>query len=161
MIANFLKNQTALVLSIVLLLVASIAGTLYVFNRQVGNTIYPHTYIDGINMGNKTKTEAKALLQRRDDYLNNVLVEVMYKDIPVSTFSAETINIHRDIQAKVDQAYIIGRTPHVPSRIMQQINSLTGSQKISFQTNGWAEQGDRTNSHRLPQRSADGSSLGG
>lgn len=85
-------------------------------------------------MGNKSKKEAAAMLERRDDYLNDVAVTVMYQDIPIATFSAETINIRRDVQAKVDQAYIVGRTPHLTSRIYQQLNGIFGFQEISFET---------------------------
>lgn len=134
MIANFSKNQIVVISSIVILLLIAATIPFYIFNRQVGNNIYPSTYIDGIEMGNKSKKEAAALLQRRDDYLNDVLIEVLYQEIPIATFSAEQINIHRDIQAKVDQAYIVGRTPHLTSRIYQQLNGMFGFQPISFET---------------------------
>ncbi len=134
MIANFSKNQTVLIISIVILIVTALLIPFYLYNKSIGNNIYPNTYIDGIHMGNKSKKEASALLQRRDDYLQNVTVKVMYQEIPIATFSAEQINIHRDIQTKVDQAYIVGRTPDVSSRIYQQLNSLFGFENISFKT---------------------------
>lgn len=85
-------------------------------------------------MGNKTKNEAVNLLKSRDTYLNKVTVKVLYKEVPLATFSASQLNIHRDSQSKVDQAYIVGRTPHFPSRIYQQLNAMIGVQPIKFQT---------------------------
>lgn len=134
MIANFSRNQILLIVSIIIAILLTATLPFYIFNRQVGNNIYPHTYIDGIDMGYKSKKEATALLERRDDYLHDVEVNVLYKDIPIATFSAETINIHRDVKAKVDQAYIVGRTPHLSSRIYQQLNGMFGFQDISFET---------------------------
>ncbi len=85
-------------------------------------------------MGNKTKKEAMNLLESRDTYLGKVSVAVMYNKAPVATFSASQINIHRDSQSKVDQAYIVGRTPHFSSRIYQQLNAMLGIHSIKFQT---------------------------
>ncbi len=134
MISNFSSKLFAIIVLLAILLLAFIVGPFYYFNSQIGNKIYPHTSIDGIDMGNKTKKEAFSLLKSRDTYLNNVAIQVMYHDAPVATFSAEQINIHRDSQSKVDQAYIVGRTPHFPSRIYQQLNAMLGVHSIKFQT---------------------------
>lgn len=134
MIANFSKNQIVVSISILILVFAILAIPFYIYNRNIGNTIYPHTYVDGIDMGYKSKKEASALLQRRDDYLKDVTVKIMYQEMPIATFSAEQLNVHRDIQTKVDQAYIVGRTPDITSRLFQQLNSIFKFQKIAFQT---------------------------
>ncbi len=91
---------------------------------RVGSNIYPHTYIDGIDMGNKSKTEALKLLKRRDDYFAHAMIEVLYKDIQIATFSGEQLNLARDIDLKVDQAYLVGRSENISTRIAQQLNSL-------------------------------------
>lgn len=134
MIANFLKNHLLVIGLVIIGLLAITITPLYVFNQKIGNNIYPHTYVDGYDMGNKSKQEAAALLQRRDDYLKDVELKVMYQSMPIATFEADTINIHRDIQTKVDQAYIIGRTPDFTSRIYQQVNAMLGFQNFSFNT---------------------------
>ncbi len=134
MIANFSKNQVVLILSIFVLVITAIAIPFYIYNKNIGNNIYPNTYIDGIDMGNKSKKEAAALLQRRDDYLKDVTVKIMYQEMPIATFSAEQLNVHRDIQTKVDQAYIVGRTPDLTSRFYQQLNGIFGFEDISFFT---------------------------
>src|SRR5690606_7661081 len=38
----------------------------------------------------------------------------------------------RDVKEGVDHAYIIGRTPHFPSRVLQQINSVIGIRDYNF-----------------------------
>lgn len=135
MIANFSKNQIILIIASFIIVIAGVTLPVYFFNRTVGNTIYPNTFIDGIDMGRKSKKEAAALLERRDDYLNDVEITILYDEAPIATYSAEELNIHRDIQTKVDQAYIVGRTPHLTSRIYQQINSMFGINSIGFKTN--------------------------
>ncbi len=134
MIANFSKNQIILIIASFIIVIAGITLPVYFYNRTVGNTIYPHTFIDGIDMGRKSKQEAAALLERRDDYLNDVEITILYNENPIATYSADELNIHRDIQTKVDQAYIVGRTPHLTSRILQQINSMFGVNSIGFKT---------------------------
>ena len=91
---------------------------------RVGSNIYPYTYIDGIDMGNKSKTEALQLLKRRDDYFARAMIEVLYEDIQIATFSGEQLNLTRDIDSKVDQAYLVGRSENISTRIAQQLNSL-------------------------------------
>jgi vancomycin resistance protein YoaR len=134
MIANFSKNHLLVIGSIFIGLLAIAIIPFYLFNQKIGNNIYPHTYVDGFDMGYKSKQEAEALLQRRDDYLKDVELKVIYQDMPIATFEADAINIHRDIQTKVDQAYIVGRTPDFTSRIYQQVNALFGFQNFSFNT---------------------------
>lgn len=117
-----------------LLLGVLIAGSWIYIQMTVGDTIYPQTSIDGIEMGNKTKAEALELLKKRDEYYNDALVEVLYKDIKIATFSGEELQLKRDIDTKVDQAYLIGRSTHIPSRIAQQLNTLLKVRTFTFNT---------------------------
>lgn len=117
------------------LVMAVLIGSAWAYvQTSVGDTIYPQTYIDGIDMGHKTKEEALKLLTKRDEYYNDALLEVMYKDAKIATFSGEELKLKRDIDTKVDQAYLIGRTDHLPSRIAQQMNALLKLRIFSFNT---------------------------
>ncbi len=161
MIANFSKNQLILIIAAAILVALGFALPVYFYNRTVGNTIYPQTYVDGIDMGRKSKEEATTLLQRRDDYLSKVAITVLYDEAPIATYSAKELNIHRDIQTKVDQAYIIGRTPDLTSRIYQQINSMLGMHRIEFFTTMTYDKGplekfinDTADSYDIPAKNA-------
>ncbi len=117
------------------LILAILIGASWTYVRlTVKDTIYPRTYIDGIDMGYKTKEEALKLLSKRDEYYNDALIEVMYKDAKIASFSGQELKLERDIDTKVDQAYLIGRTDHLPSRIAQQLNTLLKIRTFSFDT---------------------------
>ena len=117
-----------------ILMAISIGGAWAYVETSVKNTIYPQTYIDGIDMGYKSKEEALQLLSKRDEYYNDALIEVLYKEAKIATFSGKELQLKRDIDTKVDQAYLIGRTDHLPSRIAQQLNALLKIRTFSFDT---------------------------
>ncbi|CAN5153815.1 hypothetical protein BH09PAT2_BH09PAT2_09090 [soil metagenome] len=85
-------------------------------------------------MGKKTPLEAQNILNHKYAYLNNTAIHVLYKENPVASFSADQIQLERDVKEVVDHAYIIGRTPHFPSRVIQQINALIGIRNYNFYT---------------------------
>jgi len=102
--------------------------------KKIGNGIYPGTTIDGISMAYKTKTEAQDLLKQRDEYYADSILTVTYKNAPVATFSGELLGLRRDIDTKIDQALLVGRSPHIPSRIAQRIGSMSGVSTFTFLT---------------------------
>lgn len=134
MIANFrIRHATlGIIIGVFLLLICF----LYVISQSQDQNgkIYNQTYIDKIDMGNKTPAEAISILNTKYNYLHNTSIQVLYKENPVASFSAEQLKLDRDIKEVVDHAYIIGRTPHFPSRILQQINSLLGIRNYNFYT---------------------------
>lgn len=121
---SILQRVEIIILSIFFLFGISLFGSLIIIQSQVDNLIYPYTFIDGIDMGNKSKEEALQLLQKRDDYLDTALIEVMRNDIIIATFSGQQLQLARDIDTKVDQAYMIGRSENLSSRLAQQFNVL-------------------------------------
>ena len=118
----------------VLVLALLISGSWIYVQSSVKDTIYPQTYIDGVDMGYRSKEEALQLLSKRDSYYHDALIEVMYKDVKIASFSGEELQLKRDIDTKVDQAYLIGRSDHLPSRIAQQLNTLLKIRTFSFTT---------------------------
>lgn len=133
MIANFKPRYlyfilaTSAVLTLVLLYI-------YIQKPESDNTIFNNTYIDGVAVGGKTKAEAEASVSQKYGYLNHEVIEVIFKEKPVATFSAQELGLERDVEQVVDHAYLIGRTPHLPSKIFQQLNSLIHIRDFNFYT---------------------------
>lgn len=134
MIANLRSRLFLIFIALILVISALISAPLLYIKNEVGNTIYPMAAIDNIDMGKKTKEQATEILKKKYSYLDSASIEAIYKDNPIATFSAKQIGLERDIKTKVDQAYIVGRTPHLPSRLLQQINALAHLYKINFYT---------------------------
>src|SRR3989338_9367150 len=134
MIANFRSRLLIIFVAVIIIISTAISIPLVYIKSEVGNTIYPMTAIDNIDMGKKTKEQATEILKKKYSYLDSARVEAIYKDKQIATFSAKQIGLSRDIKTKIDQAYIVGRTPHIPSRLLQQINALLKLNKINFYT---------------------------
>lgn len=111
-----------------------IGGSWWYVSSTVGERIYPLTTIDGVDVGYKTKAEAMQLLKTRDEYYKDALVEVLYQNTKIATLSGEELNLERDIDTKVDQAYLVGRTPNLPSRIAQRLNVVLKLRTFPFNT---------------------------
>ena len=57
---------------------------------------------------------------------------ISYNNTLIATYSAETLNIRLNIDDMYEKAYFVGRSPHIPSRIYQQIAAIFNLQKFSF-----------------------------
>jgi vancomycin resistance protein YoaR len=114
------------VIGIILVLFIIAAFVSYFVYRQnkLSNRIYPNIYIDNINVGEKTKEEAKALFKSKDNGLDKVNVYVFYKDQAVATMSADQLDLHSNASEIIDRAYDIGRTPHLTSRVYQKFATI-------------------------------------
>ncbi len=134
MITNLGSRVLLILAAFIVVSIAVISAPLIYIVNDVGNAIYPMTSIDNIDMGKKTKEQATDILQKKYDYLDRAILEAIYKDKPIATFSAEQLGLTRDIKTKVDQAYIVGRTPHLPTRLLQQVNALAHFYKVNFYT---------------------------
>ncbi len=99
--------------------------------RQSGRII-PYTLIDGMDVGNLSKSDALRKLEKKYSYLTNQEIQVIYHEKPVATFSSELIQLRRDLPEVVDHAYLIGRSTHAPSRYAQLINGVLGIRKFNF-----------------------------
>jgi len=117
-----------------LLIIIGLIGSWMYGEHSMKSKIYPGISIDGIRMDYKSKDEAQTLLRQRDEYYADSILTVTYKNAPVATFSGELLGLKRDIDTKIDQAYLVGRSPHFPSRIAQRIGTFTGMSSFSFRT---------------------------
>ncbi len=129
------KHRFLAAITVLFIVIAAVIfGSWFYVQARVGDRIYPQTSIDGIDMGYKTKDEAWEILKERDLYYQDAIVEVLYKEHKIASFSGTELKLERDIDTKVDQAYLIGRSSHLPSRIAQQLNTLLKIRTFAFTT---------------------------
>ena len=109
---------------------------IYVFYqaKKYKNNIYPNVYLDNIDLGGKTKKQAKDLFSKKKLSFDKVKVEVIYRDEFVATLSAKTLALHTDTDEVIDRAYLIGRTNHLPTLIRQQTVVFFNLEKFHFLT---------------------------
>jgi vancomycin resistance protein YoaR len=125
------------ILTICLLLFIIAAGNLgYVLlqEQKLTNRIYPQVFIDNKDVGGKTKNEAKQLFKGKKQTVGNVSLTVLYKEIPIATFSAQQLNLHSNADEIIDRAYLVGRSTHIPSRIKEKIFAILGLARYDFST---------------------------
>lgn len=138
MITNLTKNHTLLVRVFILifisLVIAITTGMSFIgyMNKKYQNRTYPHVLIDDEPMGNKTKREVLALFSNREKKLKEVSLFISYNNVLIATYSASQLNIRSNIEEAYDKAYLVGRTPHTPSRVYQQIATLFNLNTFMF-----------------------------
>lgn len=115
-----------------LMIMAILLSFLLIEDKKVVNKIYPHVFINNVNVGSKTKQEAEQLFQKNNAKLKNVQLTILYKNQSIATFSAEQLNLRVNSQEVVDQAYLVGRSKHTPSRLQQKFLSLTRLREYHF-----------------------------
>ncbi len=102
--------------------------------KRLDAKVYPNVFIDGKAVGYKTKGEIMDDLNILYKGLDKTKITVIYKDSPVATIDADMINLHSDSQEVVDKAYLIGRSEHLSSRVLQKMLLLFRSNKYRFET---------------------------
>jgi vancomycin resistance protein YoaR len=118
----------------VFLFVIGILSFLTYREQQLANKIYPNIYIDNINVGGMTKAQASAIFAKRHTGLDNINLNIFYKDQQIATLSAQQINLHSNATDIVNHAYDVGRTPLLSSRIYQKISTIFKISPFTFST---------------------------
>lgn len=139
MIADLLQKRTVLYTFIGICIGVIIGGFLLLTyieleSRKLENEIFPNVYIDDQNLGGMTKEQASSLFKKDDTRLKSVNFFVIYKDQQIATLSARTVNLRTNVPESIDRAYLIGRTPHTPTKLKQRITSILGLEKTNFKT---------------------------
>src|SRR3989339_1035947 len=126
------KRVFIIFIGIVFFLGASLCISWVYIQSSFGDKLYPYIYIDGIDMSKKTKAEALNMLKKRDDYFQSAILEVLYNEQPIATFSGQQLHLTRNTDIKVNQAYIIGRSDSISTRVAQQLNALFHFRNYTF-----------------------------
>ncbi len=138
MIAKLRQNSTAgLRIAFLAIFALVLFGSLFASyiirkDRTLQNRLYPNVYLDGRDVGGKTRDEAMGYFRGRERNLKKTVIHVTYRNTPVATFSASRLNLRTNIDEAYTKAYLVGRTPHYPSRIYQKAATLLGLDRFSF-----------------------------
>jgi len=100
--------------------------------KDIGNRVYPGVVIDGRDVSYQTKEEIKAFFARKEAILAQTQLLIRYKNETVGTFSAELLDLHYNGDEVAEKAYLIARTTHIPSRIVQIVSSFLSLTTFSF-----------------------------
>lgn len=129
-----ITKKTLLFLIIIFVSLFAIYYHFNSFNQIYTDKIYPHIYLDNVNIGGKTKNELLKQTNLKNRVLHNVIISVIYEESPIATYSATSINLHTNASEIINNAYLIGRSPDLKLKISQQIMALLGLKKYSFTT---------------------------
>lgn len=121
-------------LTVIFVFLIVLCGGIMMIERSVGDKVYPRVTVEGVSLAGLTKTEARNLVRARAASVLNGSLTVLYQTQPIATFSARTLHARLNIDDVVEQAWLIGRVSHVPSRLIQQINTTLGIRSYSFTT---------------------------
>lgn len=141
MIANMEKKGTILIHVVMGFLLTCFIFAILVLNfiiaeeKRIDQKIYPNVFIDKKAVGYKTKREVLDELNLKYKDLDKTKLTIIYKNSPVATIDAEMIKLQSDTREVVDKAYLIGRTDHLSSRVLQKVMLLFRSNKYHFETN--------------------------
>lgn len=111
-----------------LLIITAISAGVYISMRlqEYQNKIYPHVSIDGVDVSGKTQQEALSLFEDRERKLKSVTIHADYNNQRIATFSADQTKLRTNAPDIVAQAFMLGRSPHLPTKIKEQVELVLG-----------------------------------
>lgn len=112
----------------------SILTALFYVRVNTQDKIFPQTYIDDVDVSLLSKSLAYEKIAKKYPDYKKINIEVLYKNEKIATLSGEQLNLARNVSEKVDQAFLIGRSTHLPSQLAQQLNSILKIRKYDFYT---------------------------
>lgn len=102
--------------------------------EKLTDRIYPHVYLDSIDIGRKTKSEIESLYGKKYQYLSEVAMQVLYENQIQATFSAEQIGLKSNYKEIIERSFLIGRSSKFSSRIYQKIAAIFNLANFRFTT---------------------------
>lgn len=140
MIPNWVKKSVFLprlsFLIVIGLVVTVVLSTITIsrIEKKFEKRVFPNVYIDKVSVGGKTKEEIRKIFSTKDKPWKNAILTVLYEKHPIATFSAEKLKLQSNLNAVVEEAYLIGRDPHFLPRFKQQTIILLNLDSHSFTT---------------------------
>lgn len=132
------KKTGRLLIQLGFVFVAVIVGILCIvwvsssMRKELDDRLFPNVTINGQNVGKMNKTEVYLVFSNLESKIQKSNVSLSYEKTLVSTFSASTLSTHLTIDDTFERAYIVGRSPHIPSRLLQTVLSGLGLKQFEF-----------------------------
>ena len=132
---NFGSNLFLILMVIFsLMMIGSTISIFLVKEKKIENKIYPHVYVDDQNFGYKSKKEVIDYFHKKSADINKIFFTVIFKQEPVATFSAQTLELKYDGKTAAERAFLIGRSSNLPSRYYQKLVSIFNLQRFDFKS---------------------------
>ncbi len=102
--------------------------------KSLENKFYPNIFIDNLAVGGKTKDAIITEYDKKNNVYSNLKINVHYNDSIIATLSAQQINLHSNGADVAETAYLVGRTPHTTTRILEKLSTIYSLKKYTFTT---------------------------
>lgn len=130
-----MKKISQLIFLLTLVFLFLIASSFFYIFRQEQNLkdkIYPGTYVNGMNFGNRSKKQVVDYFEGKNKLLKTVSITVFYQEAPIATLSGAQLGINYDSQGVAERAYLVGRSRHFTSRLYQKLAAILGWQTFNI-----------------------------
>lgn len=108
--------------------------TMYALTQEYQNKVYPNIQIDGHDVSGKTVQEIIASHGKKQSDFSNITISIVYNDQKVATFSAEQISLRSNIDDIANHAFLVGRSPHTPTKLRELAEVTLGLTRRNFKT---------------------------
>jgi len=132
------KKTRRLLIQLSVVFVVVLTGILFLFfisstmRKELDNRLFPNVSINGQKVGKMNKTEVTLVFSNLESQIQENIITLSYENNLVATFSASMLTTHLAIDDAFDRAYIVGRSPHIPSRLFQTVMSALGLRQFEF-----------------------------
>ncbi len=118
---------------IIFLSIFVVSLTTYFLYKKTHYTdrVYPNVRVNGENFEGYTQEDIKRHFEPINQSLAQKDITFVYKD-HIATFSGQMLNLSYDVPTISEQAYLVGRSTHPSSSIIQQIISIFNLGEYSF-----------------------------
>lgn len=114
---------------------ALVAGAFFIareMQKKYESRLFPHIRINGKEVGGMNKTEVYLSFSETNEAIQKTTLTLAYGNEPIATLPAHLTNVRLDLDTAFDQAYVVGRSTHTPSRLWQAFLSATGVHTFEF-----------------------------
>ncbi|MDO8609012.1 MAG: VanW family protein [bacterium] len=100
--------------------------------KEFENKIFPNVYIDNTSFEGSTINDINNYFQNKNNLLSALNITIMFGAAPIATYSGQQLHLVYNGKSMSERAYLIGRSSHLSSQIIQKIRSFFNLQKFTF-----------------------------
>jgi len=130
------RSRIALLIFVFILVLTCLVCSLLLLTHQLKkkyeSRLFPHVSINGRDVGGMNKPEVYLLFSDLNKQIQKTTLNLTYDSVIIATLPASLTNIGLNLDAAFDQAYTVGRSPHIPSQAIQTLLTSTGLHQFIF-----------------------------